>query len=835
MAKIPKIVFGNKEKKQFPDPEGLEREKPSSAIEGSTQPIGFETSRKGSKFSEAAPPLPGARETLNNRLKRVGAVRRGISLVAPRKEEVDSNMENKSFNQFVTEAKRGRPRKLRPGEQADTEHLQDQLSKLTHPNHVVVHFKDGSKHTIPRGHANKALQHLAGLKPEHRAARVEFMHHSHENFYKGLAGHPTPSKKKSITLAGPKLRKEETEADWKKDSEAVKNSKDKKFVSKMIDKWGHRGGAWLNHPALKKEEVELEEAKLSYDEFTKGRVTKDSDTQTLKDMIKKNNKNRGGGSRIMNRKYKEELAKRASVKEETELDEAKEADRSRATSKKYAKQAVTGMDEEFEQIDEISREAGNDYYAKATVRRDSLASKANLGKATPKELKRLSARNKGIDTFAKKAGYGPERAKVHFGEAKDNDKPERSEHSWPTRRNKQGGWHWANSLTGGHASAEAADRHYVNSMKKMSNTKVHIDDIKPGDRPLSKPVGLGGRSRGLPKWAKNPVKEEAEQIDEISAAKKADYVDKAKADHYKKWTTPLKDEHKTPTGKVKKSWKNSPERKEAGRKLDQRRKYINKAEASLKKEEVEQIDELKASTMSSYADKREKELRSKPIIRGSKEHKQWQNVVKTRDKVAAKLHRGGHMTPSMAREEVETDEKKKLAHHKALQKFRHRIDEIKAIKGHHATKQHAAKVINPGKVGYAGKQTLPKVQDLRREDYAPSEDGQKQNHPDEKVVAAKTRKQGAEKPLPPKKQFTPEELELYNTLSEPHKIIFEKMEKAKRDDLIDKYFKKGGKVTQGKYNQPRESEKPWPASKKPGSKWSETARGVKLKNQGFKK
>lgn len=745
MAKIPKIVFGNKEKKQFPDPEGLEREKPSSAIEGSTQPIGFETSRKGSKFSEAAPPLPGARETLNNRLKRVGAVRRGISLVAPRKEEVDSNMENKSFNQFVTEAKRGRPRKLRPGEQADTEHLQDQLSKLTHPNHVVVHFKDGSKHTIPRGHANKALQHLAGLKPEHRAARVEFMHHSHENFYKGLAGHPTPSKKKSITLAGPKLRKED------------------------------------------------------YDHVAKELT---------------NDRNRTAE----NNKYMPKFAKTLKM-----------------LAKHSNKKAVTGMDEEFEQIDEISREAGNDYYAKATVRRDSLASKANLGKATPKELKRLSARNKGIDTFAKKAGYGPERAKVHFGEAKDNDKPERSEHSWPTRRNKQGGWHWANSHSGGHASKEAADRHAMAMDMKMKNTKVPLDMLKPGDKPVGNPVGLGGKARGIPKWAKKSVKEEVEQIDEISAAKKADYVDKAKADHYKKWTTPLKDEHKTLTGKVKKSWKNSPERKEAGRKLDQRRKYINKAEASLKKEEAKQIDELKASTMSSYADKREKELRSKPIIRGSKEHKQWQNVGKTRDKVAAKLHRGGHMTPSMAREEVESDEKKKLAHHKALQKFRHRIDEIKAIKGHHATKQHAAKVINPGKVGYAGKQTLPKVQDLRREDYAPSEDGQKQNHPDEKVVAAKTRKQGAEKPLPPKKQFTPEELELYNTLSEPHKIIFEKMEKAKRDDLIDKYFKKGGKVTQGKYNQPRESEKPWPASKKPGSKWSETARGVKLKNQGFKK
>lgn len=38
--------------------------------------------------------------------------------------------------------------------------------------------------------------------------------------------------------------------EWEKDSAAVKASKDKKFVSKMIDKWGQRGGAWLNHPTL---------------------------------------------------------------------------------------------------------------------------------------------------------------------------------------------------------------------------------------------------------------------------------------------------------------------------------------------------------------------------------------------------------------------------------------------------------------------------------------------------------------------------------------------------------------------------------------------------------
>lgn len=44
--------------------------------------------------------------------------------------------------------------------------------------------------------------------------------------------------------------------DWEKDSAKVKKSSDPKFVSKMIEKWGSRGGAWLNHPAFTKEVTE---------------------------------------------------------------------------------------------------------------------------------------------------------------------------------------------------------------------------------------------------------------------------------------------------------------------------------------------------------------------------------------------------------------------------------------------------------------------------------------------------------------------------------------------------------------------------------------------------
>lgn len=99
----------------------------------------------------------------------------------------------------------------------------------------------------------------------------------------------------------------------------------------------------------------IREAKLSYDEFVKGRVTKDSDSQTLKDMIKKNNKNRGGGSSIMNRKYKEELKRRSSVKEEAEqLDELR--GKSKEAAEKIKSRLEKKHDEKWEKTTETRKE-----------------------------------------------------------------------------------------------------------------------------------------------------------------------------------------------------------------------------------------------------------------------------------------------------------------------------------------------------------------------------------------------------------------------------------------------------------------------------------------------
>jgi hypothetical protein len=81
--------------------------------------------------------------------------------------------------------------------------------------------------------------------------------------------------------------KEETQyegtsnADWIKDSAAVKASKDPKFINKMIDKWGHRGGAFLNHPAL------TSKKKSTVKEGTEGAKGVDA-IKKLSDYYKKN-------------------------------------------------------------------------------------------------------------------------------------------------------------------------------------------------------------------------------------------------------------------------------------------------------------------------------------------------------------------------------------------------------------------------------------------------------------------------------------------------------------------------------------------------------------------
>ena len=75
-------------------------------------------------------------------------------------------------------------------------------------------------------------------------------------------GETFASLKRAVTnCLDPQLYETEdlTNDDWTKDSKAVKKSTDIAFVEKMIDKWGERGNAWLNHPVFAKDSEEVTE------------------------------------------------------------------------------------------------------------------------------------------------------------------------------------------------------------------------------------------------------------------------------------------------------------------------------------------------------------------------------------------------------------------------------------------------------------------------------------------------------------------------------------------------------------------------------------------------
>ena len=93
---------------------------------------------------------------------------------------------------------------------SDEEPLLTQLQKRTNQSEVQVKFQDGKTHTLSRGHANKAISMLSGMRPVDREHAHSYMAKSHDHFMKTLNGQmPKPVKTGGISLAGPKFAKEE--------------------------------------------------------------------------------------------------------------------------------------------------------------------------------------------------------------------------------------------------------------------------------------------------------------------------------------------------------------------------------------------------------------------------------------------------------------------------------------------------------------------------------------------------------------------------------------------------------------------------------------------------
>lgn len=312
------------------------------------------------KFSEQTEKPKSARETFSKRFRltrakhmphpapvKGGHYKTTPQMEKPHYEETDT-MTQKTYTEFVTEAaKRGRPRKLRPGEEADTLHIQDQLNKLTHPNHVEVHFKDGSKHRIPREHANMAIHHLNSLKPIERSEHAEHMSKSHSDFYHVLSKKSVPAKKKGISLAGPKLRKEEAEhdddgwyahkemhgskaiskEDWKKGVRPKKSMK--KEEVEQIDEWGKKA---ITGPHAKTSSMAITPPKVGYAGKTK-KIKK----QTLDTTPNLKTEERMGF-----KKLKASLAHKAGIKDPSAL--AASIGRKKYGKEKFQKMASAGKE-----------------------------------------------------------------------------------------------------------------------------------------------------------------------------------------------------------------------------------------------------------------------------------------------------------------------------------------------------------------------------------------------------------------------------------------------------------------------------------------------------------
>jgi len=143
-----------------------------------------------------------------------------------------------------------------------------------------------------------------------------------------------------------------------------------------------------------------------------------------------------------------------------------------------------------------------------------------------------------------------------------------------------------------------------------------------GEKPESE---IKYAAKTLVKHAKDPLglkKEEVEQIDELKKSTLSSYAKKATDDvsyhSFSAGTRSAKD----------------PERLKDDEKAMKRQSGVNKAIDRLAKEEVEQIDELSKSTLSSYLDKKKSEYMKGKTPSGSKENaKDIQNMGKAHDKM----------------------------------------------------------------------------------------------------------------------------------------------------------------------------------------------------------
>jgi hypothetical protein len=223
-----------------------------------------------------------------------------------------------------------------------------------------------------------------------------------------------------------------TNKDWETDSIAVKKSKDPKFVSKMINKWGSRGAAWLNHPSLKEGKapkikpdfLKVEREKNKKLEAGRPRYTK-SGKLDMRHTVNKENTEMKTFKQFTSQL--DELSKktlgsyvnkanldmhligrsRAQANKNNDEKEKKLLSRLKTNRIKGVSRAINKLTKEETQLDELSRKTIDSYQKQAHAQANNImkSSLDDLPKSVQTaSAKALERRKKGLKTAYKKVG-----------------------------------------------------------------------------------------------------------------------------------------------------------------------------------------------------------------------------------------------------------------------------------------------------------------------------------------------------------------------------------------------------------------------------------------------
>jgi hypothetical protein len=277
----------------------------------------------------------------------------------------------------------------------------------------------------------------------------------------------------------------------------------------------------------------------------------------------------------------------------------------------------TGMvAEESEQIDELSKDTLNSYMGKAA--KDNLTSLMKPGMIAKKQAaKRFIGMQKAGEKLAKE---------------------ETLEEGRPSQRHPLEG-HDYHKKTDAELIYIAKDAHKAAEAMKSHNTDA---ENKYRDQANdSATVRYFRQKNGMPEWYKKKyghMKEEVEQIDEISKTTLGSYVKRASQDA------------------VTKAMKYASNRDESGKesgtlkKISDRESGIRKASDRLTKEEVEQIDELSKKTLGSYIKKSSDSLDTHSYMAGkSGDDEDYIKSLKRKQGI-------NKATDRLTKEEVDLDE-----------------------------------------------------------------------------------------------------------------------------------------------------------------------------------